>query len=504
MSQTTPPGSSLDPRQLARSAAHGAAMQSAAVVVSRVVLLATTAVLARSLTPDQYGLVTLALVIMAYAETVADGGIAQALVVVTRRPSIIRASLAITLGFGAFLAVLLVALAPLFAIWFAQPDLAPLLQAASLIVVGASLCAVPESLLRRDMRFRAITAASIVRAIVTGLVTMGLALGGAGVWALLIGSIAASLAYAVSCWVALRDVTPWRFWRWSGADFREVTRFGMPAAGSQIISRVNFEVDYLIVAAFLGTAALGTYQLAFRLPEFAVVNTLYILTAVLYPLYAKTRSDAVLLRRSYLLGLRVQTIFGVTAGVGLATVAPALVPLLFGDGWLMVVEPLIVLSLYAAVRSLGSGINEVYKAIGRPGLAMRLSAAQLVVFVVALVAAAHFGGIMGVAIAQLAVVGVFVVVKQAVAVRVLGLQTREVLRSYSPAFACGASVALVGFGLWFVPMDATLRAAVTVAVSLPAVWCILRFGFTASYSEVVGLLRRERTTGAKRSRPLEP
>ena len=52
MSQTTPPGSSLDPRQLARSAAHGAAMQSAAVVVSRVVLLATTAVLASRVLED--------------------------------------------------------------------------------------------------------------------------------------------------------------------------------------------------------------------------------------------------------------------------------------------------------------------------------------------------------------------------------------------------------------------------------------------------------------------
>ncbi|WP_282856965.1 lipopolysaccharide biosynthesis protein [Pseudoclavibacter helvolus] len=484
--------SALDPRQLARSAARGAAMQSGAVAVSRLVLLATTAILARSLTPDQYGLVTLALVIMAYAETVADGGIAQALVVLTRRPSIVRASLAITLGFGVLLAVLLVALAPLFAAWFKQPELTALLQASSLVVVGASLCAVPESLLRKDMRFSAITTASIVRAIVTGAVTMGLALGGAGVWSLIVGSIAASFAYAISCWVLLRDSTPWRFWRWGRADFREVTGFGLPAAGSQIISRFNFEVDYLIVAAFLGTAALGTYQLAFRLPEFGIVNTLYILTAVLYPLYAKAQSEPGLLRRSYLLGLRVQTIFGVTAGIGLATVAPALVPLLFGDGWLMVIEPLIVLSLYAAVRSLGSGINEVYKAIGRPGLAMRLSAAQLFVFVGVLIAGAHFGGIMGVAVGQLVVVAVFVVVKQAVAIRIMGLRTLDVLRSYLPAMVCGAAVALIGFGLWLVPMDATLRAGITVAVAVSVVWCILRFGFTATYSELIGLLRRER------------
>ncbi|MGO2748608.1 MAG: lipopolysaccharide biosynthesis protein [Pseudoclavibacter sp.] len=483
-------GSALDARQLARSAARGAAMQSGAVAVSRLVLLATTAILARSLTPDQYGLVTLALVIMAYAGTVADGGIAQALVVLTRRPSIVRASLAITLAFGALLSLLLVALAPLFASWFAQPDLTPLLQVSSLVVIGASLCAVPESLLRKDMRFSAITTASIVRAVVTGAVTMGLALGGAGVWSLIIGSIAASLAYATSCWVALRDSTPWRFWRWSKADLREVTGFGLPAAGSQIISRFNFEVDYLIVAAFLGTAALGTYQLAFRLPEFGIVNTLYILTAVLYPLYAKAKSDPALLRRSYLLGLRVQTIFGVTAGIGLATVAPALVPLLFGDGWLMVIEPLIVLSLYAAVRSLGSGINEVYKAMGRPGLAMRLSAAQLFVFVGVLSAGAHFGGIMGVAVGQLVVVALFVVVKQAVAIRIMGLRTLDVLRSYLPAMVCGAAVALIGFGLWLVPMDATLRAGVTVSAAVAAVSVILRFAFAETYAALTSLLRR--------------
>src|SRR4051812_26482214 len=351
-----------------RAGADGVLWQGLAQVIGRLVVLLTTVVMARLLAPEAFGLVALALVLITYAEAFADAGVAQALVYLPRTRATLRAALLSSLVAGVFLMLGAMAAAPALAGFFHRDDLTPLARLLAVSLFSASLGALPESLLRRELLFRRLTVATVARVLVTGIVSVALALAEQGAWALAWGTVSGSVAYAAACWLLLTDKPDLAVWRARRDDLRRVLAYGIPVAGSALLSKLIFNVDYLIVGRLLGAGALGYYTLAFRIPEMVIVNVFFVLSAVAFPMFSRLRGDLTGMGTAYLFSVRLYSLYGVSAGVGLAVVAPVAVPLLFGPRWEAAVEPLVALALYAACRSIGVGANDVYKALGRPGL----------------------------------------------------------------------------------------------------------------------------------------
>ena len=478
------------PGDLARTGVMGAVWQGAAFVSGRVIVLITTIVLARLLSPHDYGLVALALVLMAYAETIADAGVAQALIYLPGEGVIARSALLISVGLGMVLALSAFLAAPWIAAVFGLPDVAPLVQVLGVSVLATSFGAVPEALLRRDLQFKKLTVAPVMRAATMGTVTLSLAFAGYEAWSLAVGTAAGSVAYAITCWILIGSTGPWQVWRVSKAAIGATINYGAPVAGSNLLARLIFDVDYLIIGLLLGAQALGYYTLAFRLPEALILNIFFVLSTVLFPLYAQVRSDPERLRDGYLMSVQIQTLYGITSGVGLAILAPVLVPLLFGEQWTDAALPLVFLALYAAVRSLGAGANDVYKALGRPGLSIGISVVRLVILVPALLFATQWG-IVGVACAQLVVAFVFACGMQTVAAKVMKIRPRRLVRAALPGLVCGAAVAVTGLGTLALPLlgpVTTTAGVVIVAVGL--VYAILRLRFAPLHDELLKLARR--------------
>ncbi|MDN4643028.1 lipopolysaccharide biosynthesis protein [Arthrobacter sp. PsM3] len=478
------------PGELARTGVRGAIWQGMAFASGKIIVLVTTIVLARLLSPDEYGLVALALVLMGYAETIADAGVAQALVYLPRTGVIARSALLISvvlgsvLGLGAFLA------GPLIAQIFNLPDVEPLVQVLGISVLATSLGAVPEALLRRDLQFKKLTAAPVIRAATMGTVTLALAFSGHGAMSLAVGTAAGSVAYAATCWFLVGRRAPWQIWRVRRDALQANVKYGAPVAGSSILARLIFDIDYLIIGLLLGAHALGFYTLAFRLPEVLILNVFFVLSTVLFPLYAQVRGEPERLRAGYLTSVRIQSLYGVTTGVGLAVVAPIVVPLVFGEKWLEAVVPLVFLALYAAARSLGAGANDVYKAIGRPGLSIWVSLVRLVILLPVLLYATQWG-IVGVACAQFVVAVVFAVGMQLVAANVIELRARELLGAVAPGLVSGAAVAVAGLGVLAAPvLGGVTTLVLVVPTAVAVVYAIIRFGFRPLHDELVQLVRR--------------
>lgn len=476
--------------ELARTGVRGAAWQGLAFASGKLIVLATTIVLARLLSPQEYGLVALALVLMAYAETIADAGVAQALVYLPRTGIMARSALLISVLLGLALASVAVLAAPLIAGLFNLPDVAPLVQVLGLSVLATSCGAVPEALLRRDLLFKQLTAAPVIRAATMGTVTLLLAFGGHGAWSLAVGTTAGSVAYAATCWFLVRRRAPWQIWRVGKDALRANVKYGAPVAGSSLLARLIFDVDYLIIGLLLGAQALGFYTLAFRLPEALILNVFFVLSTVLFPLYAQVRGDPERLRDGYLKSVQIQSLYGLTAGVGLAVLAPILIPLLFGEKWMDAVLPLVFLALYAAARSLGAGANDVYKALGRPGLSIGISVVRLVILVPVLLLATRWG-IIGVACAQLVVAVLFACGMQVVAAKVIQIRARRLWRAVVPALVCGAAVAVAGLGTLALPhLGSLLTMALVVVTGTGLVYAILRLAFSSLHDELLHLARR--------------
>lgn len=472
-----------------RTGANGVLWQGLAQVVGKLVVLLTTVVLARLLVPQAFGLVSLALVLITYAEAFADAGVAQALIYLPRSRATLRAALVCSLVAGVVLMLAAITAAPALAEFFRRDDVAPLTRLLAVSLLATSLGALPESLLRRDLLFRRLTVATVARVVVTGGVSISLALAGNGAWSLAWGTVTGSATYAAVTWLLLPDKPDLTVWRAHRSEVRQVLSYGVPVAGSSLLSKLIFNVDYLIVGRMLGAGALGYYTLAFRIPELAIINVFFVLSAVAFPMFSRLRGDKRSMGTAYLFSVRLYSLYGVSAGVGLAVLAPLAVPLLFGPRWESAVAPLVPLALYAACRSIGVGANEVYKALGRPGLALSLSLLRIAVLVPALILGARLDGIVGVAWAQVAASLAMAFLMQGRAAQVLGLGLSELGRAIGPGLLAGVTVLAVGVPLSRLPLPPAVCLLLVVTASVAGVVLMLALLQRSLLRELVTAVR---------------
>jgi lipopolysaccharide exporter len=430
------------PKNLGKQAVSGVFWQGISFLGGKLLILVATAILARLLDPSEFGVVGLALVFIGIADVVSDMGVAQALIYRPASRRLNDAALVCSAGFGLLLAVVGVVTAPAVAHLFGNPEVTPLFRVLSLALFIGSIASVPEALLIKELQFRRGVLANLSRAATNGVVSVVLALSGVGSWALVMGQLASVVVYNVVIWSlvdykpALSSLNPGK------ANCRNLISFGLPTALAMLLSKLAFDVDYIIIGTLLTAKALGFYSLAFRIPEMAIINVFYVLATVSFPIYARASGDRKRLASGYLTSLRLQSAFGLTAAAMIAASAPLLVDALFSDRWQSSVVPLIALAIYAGLRSLSAGAVEVYKALGKPRLAVYASLLRIVVLVPALLVSTHWG-IVGVAWGQAIVAGVFVLGMQGLATHVLGIPLRKLLASFLPAVVASAS-AVVG------------------------------------------------------------
>ena len=484
----------MDPpeRGLGRVAVAGAGWQSVSYAGGKLLVLVSTAILARLLTPSDFGLVALALVFVTYAEVIADMGVAQALIYLPHRRSYADAAVVLSAAWSFALVLVALAAAPAVASFFGRPDVTPIFRVLSLSLLLNGVGQVPDALLRRDLRFRTQIAGNLARAAVQGVASVALAVAGLGPWAIVLGQLAGEAAWAITLW-ALVDYRPRRgFHRLVRADAKELVGYGAPAAGNALVLSLVFNVDYLIVGRRLGVRALGYYTLAFRIPQMLIIQVFYILSTVTFPLFARVRDSAERLRPGYLLAVKLQSAYGVLAGVALAVTAPDLVPLVFGDGWAPSIVPLRALALYALFRSLGIGGVDLLKAVGRPALAFRLSLLRLAVVAPLLWFLAP-SGIDAVAWGQAGAALALAVVVQGVAGRAAGIGGGALLGAAAPALVAGLAGAAAGAGAAALLPDAHLLRAVVSGVA--AIGCgglVLALVDRSIVGQLRGLLVRHR------------
>jgi lipopolysaccharide exporter len=444
---------------LSRLAVRGVLWQALSFGLGRGLTLVTTIVLARLLTPEEFGLVGLALVFVAFAEYVTDLGVAQAVIYLDRDRRTRDTALSLCLLSGTVLAVAALLAAPAIADFFDAADVEPMVRVLSLALLLSAVRQVPVALLRRELAFRPILISEIARALAQGVVSIALAAAGEGAWAIVWGYVAGSAVGTVVAWVVCDDRPGVGF---SRPAARRLLAFGAPAAAQALLAALIFDIDYLIVGSVLGAEALGLYTLAFRLPQVAIIGVFGVLSAVAFPAFSRARSEPARLKRGFLTGLRLQSAYGVAAGVGLFMVAPMAVPVLFGPNWDGAIVPLQALALYAAARSLGAGAVDVYRGIGRPGIGLTIALIRLALLVPALLIAAHEGGIDAVAWTQAALALAFAAGMQFVAARVVGIAARDLVAALRPAAALAGGVAL-GAGAIRWGVDAADGAKLLVA-----------------------------------------
>ena len=243
-------------------------------------------------------------------------------------------------------------------------------------------------------------------------------------------------------------LVPWRpHLRLERRQLTPLLGFGGALTGVDVFAAIQSNVDYVFVGRVLGTAALGVYTLAFRLPDLIINNLTIVASTVLFPAFALVERQA--LRYAYLTTIRYTVMLALPLAVGLAILAEPFILAAFGEKWHGAIVPMQVLVIYAVFPALTTPPGVIYKAIGRADILLKLSLIRTPLLIAAIAVFVH-KGITAVAACQAGVVVVFFFITTGIASRMLDVTPRQIAAAVSPSVAASAvlALALVGVHRW--------------------------------------------------------
>ena len=354
--------------------------------------------LARLLDVDDFGLVALAAVFVAFAQLLVDQGLGDALI---QRPSLTRSQIDtafwVAVVTGVLLTLISIVLAGPIAVLLGQPGLAPIIQVLSLTFVMVALNSIQMALLRREMRFRSLAIRKLLAVGIGGVVGIAMAVLDPSPWALVGQQLAAAGVSVVALWA----VSPWRpGFQASRAEFWPLFSFGIHIVGGDILNFLSRNMDKLLIGASLGTGPLGFYAVAYRILDTSQVLLVNAARKLAFPVFSRLQHDRDRMRRAYSRVNRALSVVIMPGYIGLALVASEAIPLIFGDRWTDSAPVAAVLFLIGPVLTVQLFSGALMNAVGHPEVTFRIRLITSVVNVVGFViAVAMFGTITAVAAA---------------------------------------------------------------------------------------------------------
>jgi O-antigen/teichoic acid export membrane protein len=390
------PPTDVAPHEIERSVKRGAVWALGAQIGTQVLRLVGVAVLARLLTPDDYGAAALAITLGSFSLILGDLGYGTALVqasTATQR----RASTAwwCALAAGAVGSGCAALGAYPAALALDDPEVTGLVITGGLTLFLVALGSTSHALLTRSMSFGVIQSAGLIGSACATAFAITAAVLGAGAWALALQQV------VLAAVTAALFILPAR-WRpsleFSRADMRSLSKFAFPYTGASVFFLLQQVVTVLLVGHFVGIEALGIWNLSMAIVIVPLSLLAYPVARVIYAAFARMRDSQERVAEMWLNGFTLLAAVVLPALFGLIAVAPDVIPLAFGSQWRPAVPVVQILCVLVMCRTLQTWNEAVMDAAGKPHVAMLLTGAVLVALLPSIwLGSSH--GIDGVAIA---------------------------------------------------------------------------------------------------------
>lgn len=400
-------------------------------------------VLARLLTPDDFGLYAAALVIVKFSVIFQNLGVAPAIV---QRPQLeerhVRVGFTLSLVLSVAIGALIWGTAPLIAHALRLPGLSPIVRATSLIFLFLGASTVALAVAQRALRFRWLAALDAATFAV-GFVLAGpiLALLGFGVWALVGALIVQHLVRMVV--LLIGQPHPKRL-TLDRATMGELLYYGGGFTIARIFNYLASQVDKLVVGRWLGADALGIYALASQLMTAPSVIVGQILDRVLFPTMALVQAEPARLARAFRRSIAGCALLVLPASVVVAILVPELVQVLLGPAWARVVGPFQILAFGMLFRTSYKLSDSLVRATG----AVYARAWRQAAFVSAVAMGSWIGqhwGVDGVAYGAVAAVAINFLLMAQLSLRLTGVSWPEFALAHVPGLALAVTI---GMGAW--------------------------------------------------------
>lgn len=389
-----PPPPPVDRAAHNRAIATGVMWQGALRWLSQVLSWTATVMIARRLSPDDYGIAGTASVIVGLMSLVTDAGLGRALVLRRERdPMIIAQAHGAAMMLGASAALLMLLAAFPLARFYDDARVAPVVCLLALVPMISGLNTIPQAMMQQNLDYKRLAAMDFAKATVQATTVLLCALAGLRYWSLALGIVAGQIV-ATAIATSHTRVKP-------NMPQRRHLSTTLVYASHLVVSTLSWYLysnsDFAVVGRVAGIAALGYYQFAWNIAQLPGEKLGNVLQSVVGPFFGSIGDDIQALRHYFLLLSELLVSIMLPVLCGFALVSPIAVPLLFGDKWVASIPIMQILVLCSAIGSLSQLSHHVLGATGQAAIGARMNLVAMVVLPIAFYVAARYSGVLAVA-----------------------------------------------------------------------------------------------------------
>lgn len=346
-------------------------------------------ILARLLTPAEYGMMSMVAIFIAVSTSIIDSGFSNALI---RKNDIKRIDYNTVFYFNLVISFLLYILlflfSPLISSFFKEPVLTSVIKVLSWILIINALGIIPRTILTIDINFKIQAKASFISSILSGFVGIGMAFNGLGVWSLVGQQVIRQLLNTLFLWIYCR----WRpVWEFSIESFNEMFGFGSKLMISGLIDTVYKNIYYLIIGHFYNSALLGQYTRAEQFKNIFASNLTSVVQRVSYPVLSSIQNEPERLREGYRRIIKITMLITFTCMIGLASVAESLILVLIGVKWMQAVPFLQIICFAGMLYPLHAINLNILQVKGRSDLFLKLEILKKMIAIAPIIAGVFWG-----------------------------------------------------------------------------------------------------------------
>lgn len=336
-------------------------------------------VLARLLGPEEYGLIGIITIFISVFNSIVDSGFSNALIRKKEVDNLDYNTIYITnLVFSVILFIVLFLIAPAISVFFNRPQLIPLTRVMGGVLIINAFSIIPRTVLVRQLDFKTQAKVSFIASIVSGVIGIGMALSGCGIWSLVGQQISRQFLNSALLW-------GWCHWRpqieFSFSRFKDLFNFGWKLLVSGLIDTIWKEIYQVVIGKVYSPSTLGQYTRAQQFASVFSSNLTFVVQRVSFPALSQIQDDKLRLKLAYKRIIKVTMLVSFVLMLGMVGSAKQMVQVLVGDQWLPCVPYLQIICFTMMLYPLHAINLNMLQVQGRSDLFLKLEIIKKIIAV---------------------------------------------------------------------------------------------------------------------------
>ena len=443
-------------------------------------------VLARMLSPDEYGLIGICLIFNSVLNGIVDSGFSNALIRKKDATDDDYNTMFITnMTISVVLYIMLFFSAPLVADFFNRNELTALIRVTGLVLFFNALSITQVTILTKRIDFKTKTKASLISAILSGIVGIAMAYTGFGVWALVGQMLSKQLLYTLCLWVLNKW---WPSLKFSVASFSYMWGFGWKLLVSGLLNNIWIQLYQVVVGKFYSPATLGQYT---RSSEYASIfssNLTNIVQRVSYPVLSEIQDDKERMVDGYRKVIKITMFVTAVCMISLGAVAEPLIYCLIGPQWHEAATYLPLICISMSLYPLHAINLNVLAVLGRSDIFLKLEFVKKFLSIIPL-CIGIFIDIYSMLIVSIIIGIVCLYLNSWYTGKTLGYTFWKQIYDIVPSFTIAALIALSVYFVKFLPISNWLMLPIQMVVGFIVLIILCEKSKIEEYKEIIGIIK---------------